>query len=103
MDAYRHTIIQQQAQVEDEDELQEPQVEDEEDQEDSEKENHVIVILPFGGHVWEIDSYCPEGPLDLGLCGESWTTVAATRLQMWHGTTAFTRVSVDIQAILKSS
>lgn len=30
--------------------------------------------------------------LDLGMCGESWTTVAAARLQMGYGTTASIRV-----------
>ncbi|KAI8595906.1 hypothetical protein EDD21DRAFT_448256 [Dissophora ornata] len=94
-DAYRHTISQQQFQVDDEDEQENGPV--------SETKNHLVLILPFGGHVWEIDSYDTTGPLDLGLCAESWTAVAATRLLMWHSTTAFSGISVDIQAITNSS
>jgi hypothetical protein len=65
------------------------------------QENHMIVILPFRSYVWEVDSYS-SAPLNIGLCGESWAEIAMTRLQMWYGTTASTKVAVDIQAILRS-
>ena len=94
MGPYQHTIMQRPVQIEDED--------DQESDTISETVIHLIVILPFGGHVWKIDSYNTNGPLDLGLCGASWTTVTATRLQIWHDIAAATEILVDIPAISKS-
>lgn len=95
MDAYRHNITQQYVQ----DDVEDKQG----DNHRLENDNHIVVILPFNGHVWEIDSYDQSGPLHLGCCGDDWTMIATTRLKMWYGITAATGVPVDIQAILKSS
>ncbi|KAG9319222.1 hypothetical protein KVV02_004114, partial [Mortierella alpina] len=43
--------------------------------------NHVVLILPFGEHVWELDGFDSNGPLCLGATGNDWTDVAhAARL-----------------------
>ncbi|KAF9952544.1 hypothetical protein BGZ70_000577 [Mortierella alpina] len=58
--------------------------------------NHLIVILPYQGRVWEIDSLDEQGPFLLGDTGANWTAVARDHLQQWrfHSTQA-----VDIHAI----
>ncbi|KAG0286639.1 hypothetical protein BGZ96_009291, partial [Linnemannia gamsii] len=94
MDAYRNNITPQEVQIVHEDEH--------EVFSNSESENHLTVILLFGGHVSEVGSYDSAGPLHLGSSKEDWTMIAMTRLKMWHGTTTQTGVPVNFQAILNS-
>ncbi|KAG0195844.1 hypothetical protein BGX28_000529 [Mortierella sp. GBA30] len=63
--------------------------------------NHLILILPFAGHIWEVDSLEPSGPLWLGASLGDWTATALHRLEMWWNTTQQTKIPVDIQAILQ--
>ncbi|KAF9955653.1 hypothetical protein BGZ72_003547 [Mortierella alpina] len=63
--------------------------------------NHMIVILPFAGYVWEIDSYHSESPLCLGAAGEDWTFVAQERLQKWSEAAIESRVNNDVHAIVR--
>ncbi|KAF9114251.1 hypothetical protein BGX27_011302, partial [Mortierella sp. AM989] len=53
-------------------------------------ENHVIVILPFKGHVWELDSF--SGPLYLGPESNDWTQTAQIRLEQWSEAVSTTKV-----------
>ncbi|KAG0195940.1 hypothetical protein BGX28_000339, partial [Mortierella sp. GBA30] len=62
--------------------------------------NHMIVILPFAGHVWEIDSYHWNGPECLGEIEHDWTHVAQKRLQLWTQAAIESRICNDIHAIV---
>lgn len=64
------------------------------------KHVHLIVILPFDGHVWEIDGLEAQGPLHLGACGHDLITTALPRLQEWSKTELMMDVHVNIQAII---
>ncbi|KAF8960190.1 hypothetical protein BGZ46_001612 [Entomortierella lignicola] len=66
-----------------------------------EDENHLILIFPYYGNVWEVDSLDETGPLNLGPCGDNWVDSALPRLVQWKNTVQKTSTPVDIQAILK--
>ncbi|KAF9984184.1 hypothetical protein BGZ65_000854 [Modicella reniformis] len=70
------------------------------DTEDPSFGNHLVVILPFNGFVWELDSLGFQGPLCLGPADGDWTAVAQRRLRLWTQTTLTTKIDVDIQAIV---
>jgi hypothetical protein len=62
--------------------------------------NHIVLILPFQGHVWELDPLDISGPLCLGLQGEDWSEIAQKRLEMWTTAAIYTKVHNDIHAIV---
>jgi len=62
-------------------------------------ENPLILIFPYKGNVWEVDSLDGDGPLYLGQCGSNWVETALPRLIKWKETVNETLIPVDIQAI----
>ncbi|KAF9948813.1 hypothetical protein BGZ72_009337 [Mortierella alpina] len=63
--------------------------------------NHMIVIMPFAGYVWEIDSYHSDSPLCLGAMGDDWKNKAQARLQMWTEAAIESRVCNDVHAVIR--
>ncbi|CAO3568601.1 unnamed protein product [Mortierella alpina] len=63
--------------------------------------NHMIVIMPFAGYVWEIDSYHSDSPLCLGDIKDDWRYIAQERLKMWTEAAIESRVCNDIHAIVR--
>ncbi|KAF9405456.1 hypothetical protein BGZ76_006571 [Entomortierella beljakovae] len=63
-------------------------------------ENHMILIIPANGRVWEIDSMDDSGPLDLGPIDTNWVKRALPRLTKWDLTIEKTDIPVDIHAIM---
>ncbi|KAF9198979.1 hypothetical protein BGZ49_000073 [Haplosporangium sp. Z 27] len=63
--------------------------------------NHVIIILPFEGNVWELDSL--SGPLYLGPELNDWTQTAQIRLEQWSEAASITKVHNDVHSIILDS
>ncbi|KAF8967214.1 hypothetical protein BGZ46_000222 [Entomortierella lignicola] len=63
--------------------------------------NHIIVILPFEGNIWELDSL--TGPLYLGPELNDWTQTAQTRLEQWSEAASITKVHNDVHSIILES
>ncbi|KAF9557889.1 hypothetical protein EC968_007403 [Mortierella alpina] len=63
--------------------------------------NHMIVIMPFAGYVWEIDSYHQDSPLCLGDIKDDWRYIAHERLKMWTEAAVESRVCNDVHAIVR--
>ncbi|KAG0196601.1 hypothetical protein BGX28_009949 [Mortierella sp. GBA30] len=75
---------------------QEPSVSDDH----STEGNHVILIIPFNGYVWEIDSAeHGDGALCLGKEGTEWTDVAQRRLERWTHAAWKSQHHNDVHAI----
>lgn len=70
-------------------------------QETDDVRNHLIVIMPWNGFVWELDSL-EEGDTCLGPVGGDWSHLAHQRLTQWDKTFEVTGVAVDVQAIVHS-
>ncbi|KAI7816626.1 hypothetical protein BC939DRAFT_218928 [Gamsiella multidivaricata] len=62
-------------------------------------DNHIVLIMPYKGHVWEIDSLQSD-PVYLGLEGDDWTEVAQQRLESWTSAAYHTKVHNDIHPIV---
>ena len=62
--------------------------------------NHIILIMPFGGHVFELNGYSTTCLLDLGVVEYDWTDIAQQRLEWWSEAARETRVHNDIHAIV---
>ncbi|KAF9308523.1 hypothetical protein BG006_005415, partial [Podila minutissima] len=45
--------------------------------------NHIVLIMPFKGSVFEIDGLAMSGVIYLGRAGEDWTAIAQQRLEQW--------------------
>lgn len=65
--------------------------------------NHLIVILPHHGFVWELDSLddCNKQTCLGSIGAEHWTAIAHRRLKQWDQTTRTTGATVDVQAIVR--
>ncbi|KAG0292418.1 hypothetical protein BGZ97_005604 [Linnemannia gamsii] len=63
--------------------------------------NHIVLIMPYMGHVYELDShpaahYCTY----LGPEGTDWTIAAQVRLQQWSEAAHLTTVHNDVHAYI---
>ncbi|KAF9273374.1 hypothetical protein BGZ68_001569, partial [Mortierella alpina] len=65
--------------------------------------NHVVLIVPFGEYVWELDSFDSNGPLCLGLIGADWTDTAQQRLEVWTHAAYKTGIHNDVHAVVREA
>ncbi|KAF9344466.1 hypothetical protein BGX34_005638 [Mortierella sp. NVP85] len=64
--------------------------------------NHVVIVLPYNGFVWELDSLNDQRQTCLGAVGGDWKAVAQKRLGEWTKTASITGVAVDVQAFVQA-
>ena len=62
--------------------------------------NHIVLIMPFGDHVFELDGLAASRIIYLGQVGQDWTAVAQQRLEQWSEAASVTRVHNDVHAIV---
>ncbi|KAG0044819.1 hypothetical protein BGZ89_005912 [Linnemannia elongata] len=66
--------------------------------------NHIILIMPYKGNVFELDSDpAAVSPTYLGPSGTDWTITAQVRLQQWSEAAHLTTVHNDVHAYISDN
>lgn len=65
--------------------------------------NHIVLIMPFKGSVFEIDGLAMSSIIYLGRAEEDWTAIAQERLEQWSEAACDTCACVfnDVHAIVE--
>ncbi|KAF9556634.1 hypothetical protein EC968_008105 [Mortierella alpina] len=66
--------------------------------------NHIVLNVPYSGHVYELDSYPgAESCRYIGPVGTDWTVAAQVRLQQWSEAAHLTTVHNDVHAYVRDN